>query len=114
MINQIACFVKNGIVCSFGSGFILGCFPNKIHFKFEEQHYRVPPIPLITGFIGSMSFIFSPLLLINYFFNGIFFDKLIDDYDIDIQRYHQYNNLNNKYAFPSSLVIKIKSKEKQI
>ncbi len=113
MINKISLFVKNGFLCSFYSGFMFGCFPNKIQIKFKKKYYY-PPIPLLTGFVSSMSFIFSPLLLINYFSNSCYFDKLIDKYDIEFERYHQYNNVNNKYAYPSVLHIKIKHIEKQI
>jgi hypothetical protein len=54
----------------------------------------------------------SPLLIINYFCNGMYFDKLIDKYNINIERYHQYDGKNNKYAFPSLLILSIKSKNK--
>jgi len=40
----------------------------------------------------------------------MYFDKLIDQYDIDIERYHQYDGKNNKYAFPSLLILNIKTK----
>ena len=98
IINQIVPFVKNGFVCSFCSGFLLGCYPNKIQIKYKKKCYS-PPIPVLTGFVSLMSFIFSPLLLINYFSNGCYFDKLIDKYDIELERYHQYNIVDNKYAY---------------
>ena len=40
----------------------------------------------------------------------MYFDKLIDKYNINIERYHQYDGKNNKYAFPSLLILSIKSK----
>ena len=44
----------------------------------------------------------------NYFYNGTYFDKLIDEYDINIARYYQYDGLNNKYGYPSTININIK------
>jgi hypothetical protein len=92
--------------------FFIGCIPNNISFYIEKEKKKKIslPTPLISGFIGSSAIICSPLLLINYFYNGVFFDKLIDKYDINIERYHQYDGNNNKYAYPSSLIINIKSK----
>jgi hypothetical protein len=40
----------------------------------------------------------------------MYFDKLIDKYNINIERYHQYDGKNNKYAFPSLLILSVKSK----
>ena len=39
-------------------------------------------------------------------------DLLIDKHDINMERYHQYDGENNKYAFPSLLILSIKSKTK--
>jgi hypothetical protein len=94
----------------FVSGCCIGCFPNKLSVKFDDKKYNSLPIPLISGLICSIGLIFSPLLIINYFCNGMYFDKLIDKYDIDIERYHQYDGKNNKYAFPSLLILNIKTK----
>jgi len=94
----------------FVSGFCVGCLPNKLSIKFDDKKYNSLPIPLISGVICSLGLIFSPLLIINYFCNGMYFDKLIDKYDIDIERYHQYDGKNNKYAFPSLLILNIKTK----
>jgi len=94
----------------FVSGFCVGCLPNKLSIKFDDKKYNSLPIPLISGVICSLGLIFSPLLIINYFCNGMYFDKLIDQYDIDIERYHQYDGKNNKYAFPSLLILNIKTK----
>lgn len=62
-----------------------------------------------------MSLITSPFLITNYFFNGLYFDKLYDKlhdkYDIDVKRYHQYDGNNNKYGFPSIIMIEINKKE---
>lgn len=60
--------------------------------------------------ICSVGLMVSPLLITNYFCNGMYFDKLIDKYNINIERYHQYDGKNNKYAFPSSLILSVKSK----
>ena len=41
----------------------------------------------------------------------MYFDKLIDKYNINIKRYHQYDGNDNKYAFPSIIMIEINKKE---
>jgi len=106
-INNI---IIRSVSCGFISGFCVGCFPNNLCIKFEDRKYNSVPIPLISGLICSVGLMASPLLIINYFSNGMYFDKLIDKYDINIERYHQYDGKNNKYAFPSSLILSIKSK----
>jgi hypothetical protein len=115
MMNFVTPKIKNIIITSisygFVSGFCIGCFPNKLSVKFDDKKYNSIPIPLISGVICSVGFIFSPLFIINYFCDGIYFDKLIDKYDIDIERYHQYDGKNNKYAFPSSFILNIKTKQ---
>jgi hypothetical protein len=112
--KYIAPKIKNGIIYGFASGFLVGCFPNKLSIRFENTKYTSLPIPLISGIIGSMGILFSPLLIVNYFYGGVYFDKLIDKYDINVERYHQYDSENNKYAFPSLLIININSKNKTI
>ena len=107
-INNI---IIRSVSCGFISGFCVGCFPNNLCIKFEDRKYNSVPIPLISGLICSVGLMVSPLLLINYFSNSTYFDKLIDKYDINIERYHQYDGKNNKYAFPSSLILSIKSKK---
>jgi hypothetical protein len=107
-INNI---IIRSVSCGFISGFCVGCFPNNLCIKFEDRKYNSVPIPLISGLICSVGLMASPLLIINYFSNGMYFDKLIDKYDINIERYHQYDGKNNKYAFPSSLILSIKSKK---
>ena len=107
-INNI---IIRSVSCGFISGFCVGCFPNNLCVKFEDRKYNSVPIPLISGLICSVGLMVSPLLIINYFSNGLYFDKLIDKYDINIERYHQYDGKNNKYAFPSSLILSIKSKK---
>jgi hypothetical protein len=102
--------IKNFIVGSFYSGFIIGCIPNKLVINYEDKKYNFFQIPLLTGFICSSAFIISPLLLVNYFFNFTYLDKFIDKYDIELKRIHQYDGNNNKYAYPSNLKINIKSK----
>jgi hypothetical protein len=113
-MNFVTPKMKNIIITSlsygFVSGFCVGCFPNKLSIKFDDKKYNSLLIPLISGVICSVGLIFSPLLIINYFCNGMYFDKLIDKYDIDIERYHQYDGKNNKYAFPSLLILNIKTK----
>jgi hypothetical protein len=105
-INNI---IIRSVSCGFISGFCVGCFPNKLSIKFEDKYISLP-IPLISGTVCSVGIIVSPLLIINYICSGMYFDKLIDKYNINIERYHQYDGKNNKYAFPSSLILSIKSK----
>lgn len=102
--------VNNLIICGFVSGFCIGCFPNKLYINFEDRKYNSIKTPLISGVIGSIVIILSPLLIVNYLCNGTYFDRLVDKYDINMERYHQYDGKNNKYAYPSSLIINIKSK----
>ena len=90
--------------------FVLDVFP----INFEDKKYKSLPIPLISGMICSVGLMVSPLLIINYFCNGMYFDKLIDKYNIDIERYHQYDGKDNKYAFPSLLILSIKYKNENI
>ena len=78
--------------------------------RFENQEIYSLPIPLISGLIGSTGVICSPLLVANYICNGTYFDKLVDKYDINVKRYHQYGLMHNKYAYPSLFIINIKRK----
>lgn len=113
-IKYILNVIKFGSACSFCSGFILGLVPNDINLKIngKDKFNRVRvPLPIIGGFIGLSGFIFSPFLITNYFLNGTFFDKLIDKYNIDIKRYHQYDGSDNKYAYPSKIHIEIVKKD---
>ena len=113
-LKNITPKIKNGIIygvaSGFTSGFCVDCFPNKLSIRFEDKKYNFLPIPLISGLIGSMGIIFSPLLMINYFCNGVYFDKLVDKYDINVERYHQYDVRHNKYGYPSIIIINIKKK----
>lgn len=102
--------IKNGLIYSFGTGFCLGLLPNKINVQINEKKYIRVRTPLIFGCISSMGFILSPVLLGNYFFEGIFFDKLFDNYEFGIIRFHQFDGNNNKYAYPSIITIDIKKK----
>lgn len=102
----------------FITGFCVGCIPNKLCMKFEHEHKNKNinlPIPLLLGLICSAGIIFSPLLVMNYFCDGVYFDKFIDrfidKYDIKMQRFHQYDGKDNKYAFPSIIILNIKSNE---
>ena len=106
--------VSNVIIGGFVSGFCIGfCFPNTLHVNFKSKRYinnNFFPIPLISGLICSTGIILSPLLITNYFCNGTYFDRLIDKYNINVERYHQYDGKNNKYAYPSLIIINIQSK----
>ena len=100
--------IRKGLINSFTVGFCTGCFPNKLYIKFENKKYTNIPLPLLGGLVGSIGFIFSPLLMINYLCNGTYFDRLIDKYDINLERYHQYDDKYNKYAFPADFRICLK------
>jgi len=109
--------IKNIIIKSisygFCFGFCVGCFPNKLSVKLNDKKYNSLPIPIISGTICSLGLMFSPLLIMNYFCNGMYFDKLFDKYTITIERYHQYDGKSNKYAFPSLIILSIQSKNNQ-
>jgi hypothetical protein len=103
--------IKNGMIYSFIFGFGLGLIPNDIWIQYNNNiKYHKIPVPLITGCFGISVFLGSPFILSNYFLNGVYLDKLIEKYDIDIKRYHQYDENDNKYAYPSILTIDINSK----
>jgi hypothetical protein len=74
-LKYIAPKIKNLTVGGFVSGFLVGCFPNKLFINFDGKEYKSFEIPLISGVIGSTGIILSPLLLINYFCNGTYFDR---------------------------------------
>ena len=78
--------------------------------KIENKKYVSIPTTLISGIIGSMRIVFSPLLIMNYLCNGVYFDKLVYKYDIRLERYHQYHGENNKYEFPSLFIVNIHPK----
>lgn len=110
MIQKIKNGFIYGVISGFFSGFVVGCFPNKLRIRFEDKDIYSLPIPLVSGFIGSSGVICSPFLVANYMCNGTYFDKLLDNYDINLERHHQYDAINNKYAYPSSFTINIKKK----
>ena len=106
--------IKVGICASYFTGSCLCLVPNKISVKVNEKKFNRINLPIIGGCLGVLGFLSSPFLITNYFFDGLFFDKLYDKYNIDIKRYHQYDGNNNKYAFPSYVIIEINKKEKEI
>jgi hypothetical protein len=109
-LQKIKNWVIYGVGYGFFTGFAVGCFPNKLHIRFEEQKIYSLPIPLISGLIGCTGVICSPLLVANYICNGTYFEKIVDKYDINLKRRHQYDTRHNKYAYPSSFIINIKRK----
>lgn len=124
-MNFITPKMKNILIRSVSYGFVSGfsigcCFSNTILYSFEDKYKKYNSslsMPFITGTMCSMGIIFSPLLMINYVCDGVYFDKLFDklfdNYDINIERFHQYGGKdNNMYEFPSLLVLSIKSKNK--
>ena len=77
-MNFVTPKIKNILIRSvsvgFISGFSVGCFPNKLCIEFEDKKYNSLPIPLISGLICSVGLMVSPLLIINYSCNGMFFN----------------------------------------
>lgn len=105
--------IKIGLCTSFLTGCTLGMIPNRVSLKFngKQKFYNIN-LPLAGGCLGVLGFVASPFLITNYFFDGVYFDKLYDKYNIDIKRYHQYDGNDNKYAFPSYIQIEINNKDK--
>ena len=104
--------IKNGLINSFIFGSVCGLVPNKINLQINDTRFTNVRGPIIGGLIGIGIFMFSPFLLTNYFFRGVYFDKQIDKYNFDIKRTLQYDgNDNNKYGFPSNITINISSKQ---
>lgn len=99
-----------GMCFSYLTGSCLCLIPNKISLQVNKKKYNLN-LPIIGGCLGVLGFLSSPFLIINYFFDGLYFDKLYDKYDIDIKRYHQYDGNDNKYAYPSYIQVKINKKE---
>ena len=91
---------------SFLLGSLLSLIPNQIDLYVNHNKIEIP-FPFISGFLVSSTLFFSPFILVNYFFNLTYIDKYIDKYDFKIQRFHQYDGNNNKYAFPSIIKISI-------
>jgi hypothetical protein len=112
-MSKIKTVIVNSLSYGFVTGFCVGCFPNTLVVKFEDKKYK-PPIPIISGLICSVGLIVSPLLIINYFGDGVYFDKVFDKYHFNIERYHQYDGKNNKYAYPSLIILSITPKNETI
>lgn len=104
---------RNVIMGSFVVGMSACMVPNQVTIYFNHARYHNIPMPLLGGCIGVASLIASPLLITNYLCNGLFFDKLVDNYDITVIRYHQYNITKSKYAYPSVLMVYINAKQNQ-
>ena len=103
--------IKIGMCFSYLTGSCLCLIPNKISLQIDKKKFNNIEIPIIGGCLGVLGILSSPFLITNYLFNGIYFDKLYDKYDIDIKRYHQYDGNDNKYAYPSIIQVKINKKE---
>lgn len=103
--------LKIGLCTSFLTGSFLFMLPNKISVKVNEKKFNRIDLPLLGGCLGVLGFLSSPFLIINYFCDGTYFDKLYDKYNIDIKRYYQYDGNNNKYAYSSNIKIEINNKE---
>ena len=106
-MNQLILTLKKGMVYSFYFGFVAGMVPNQMMVIFNKKKYPKVPLPFITGSLGVIGFLSSPLIVANYLFNGTYIDKFVDKYEIDFKRHHQYDHNQNKYAYPSNIVVKI-------
>jgi len=106
-INKFKNITKIGLNAGFVFGFTLGLVPNKIKLTINNVKYSNIPTPIIGGIIGMSLFAFSPFIVTNWIFNGVYIDKLIDKYDYNIKRYHQYDGNDNKYAYPSTIHLEI-------
>lgn len=114
-MKQYLNIIKNSLCFSFMTGSCIFMIPNNLTVKIDEKKINRINLPLLGGLIGITTFIFSPILMCNYFLNSSYFDKLYDKlcdkYDIDIKRYHQFDGNDNKYAYPSNIIIEINKKE---
>jgi hypothetical protein len=116
-INSIGRNIRRNIGYTIGygflTGFIFGCFAKNASLHYKNKRIQIP-IPLITGFIGSIGIIMSPFVFVSCFNNLTYFDKLIDvfadNYNFNVERIHQYDETNNKYAFPSLITLNIEPK----
>ena len=121
-IKHIVPNIKNGVKYGFGIGFCSSFIvPNNICVKKYTNEKKTSHLssktiglifPFIGGFVGASSVLCFPLLFANYMVNGTYFDKLYDriqeKYSIQVERYHQYDGNDNKYAYPSLICIEIK------
>lgn len=110
VFSKLNNIVVRSVSYGFVSGCCVGCFPNKLSVQFNERTYKSVPMPLLSGLICSVGILCSPLLMVNYFCNGVYFDKLFDRYRICVRRYHQYDDKSNMYAFPSFISVCVKPK----
>ena len=110
-MKQYKDLIKKGLCFSFMTSSCVSMVPNNLTIQINKKKITKINLPLLGGLIGVMSIISSPFLITNFFLNGSYFDKLYDKYNIDIKRYHQYDGNNNKYAFPSIIMIEINKKE---
>lgn len=114
-IKQTMRGIGNMMASGFYLGFVIGCLPNNKLFinykgkKYNYEHLKVN-LPLVSGFIGFITPVVSPLLIINYIFDGASFDNAIDKFNIDIKRYQQYKEQTDYNVYPSIIVINMERK----
>ncbi len=84
-----------------------------IYIYINNTKYHNIPTWIVGRIIGSSVFVLSPFIVVNWIFNGVYIDKIIDKYDYRIIRIHQYGANNHMYGFPSSIYIKINSVEEK-
>ena len=99
--------------------FFGGCFLNDrftvIYSSKRKKLQVVHYLPLIFGLtIIPTLIVISPIFLVDSMFNlciiDKFVDKIIDNYDLDIKRYHQHDGSDNKYYSNSLFEIYISKK----
>lgn len=101
--------IKNGMINSYFFGFGLGFVcPNQINVKYNKHKINIFSMPLVSGCVSLLGFMFFPFIVTNYFYDGVLLDKIIDKYNFNIERYHQYDS-TDKYGYPSIIYINIQS-----
>lgn len=123
MFHTSAILLRNISCIGMLSGVSLGCLFNNtvgINIKSKAQvKYRNVPLPIISGFLFGtllpLSFLVAPLSIINtvggFTIGDKFIDKYLNEYDVEIKRYHQYGNNNSKYDYPSFILINVSQKD---
>lgn len=97
---------------SFLTGFSIGLIPNRISLYINDKrctalsHYK----PIIFGITSVVALGCLPFITVLSITNSSLFDKVIDKYDVSIERWHQYDGNDNKYAYPSIIQINLRRK----
>ncbi len=101
-----------------GGCFITGVIINSrltVRYLNKMKNKNLTCIPFISGFFLIPTLIVSsPLILLDTIFDLCIYDKILDkindNYQIKLKRYHQYNLLDNKYYANSKFILQIEKK----